>query len=168
MKLQSIWFEILDAWDESRALRWTAIGLLVGLLVAVAGYARAVEPGWYAPADNGEGIIVRCNAADNCAMLWATHGDGEQIWLISVENCPREDRRCEVPMADTSGSWRGRTGGTEIADPSVVLTATQNEDGISVEWDARALFPDRCFDVGSGGLLLAECIGRAQFDLLAR
>lgn len=51
------------------------IGVSLGLLlIGIVALARAVEPGWYSPLDgSGQGIIIRCNANDECAVNWLTY-----------------------------------------------------------------------------------------------
>jgi len=198
----------MDTWTRIPILIRFAV-LITALLVTITG-ARALEPGWYAPDDDsGQGIIVRCNDSDECAILWAAYrpqrlerfapetselitvvetstavteavnsseliaalGDirglrvSPQAWFISVENCARAEPVCVVALAATRGEWFGRS--FEFEDPSIIVTLTQAGDTLTVDFDARLLFPERC-DIGIGGLLLRDCIGVKEFRLLAR
>ena len=48
--------------------------LILAVLLAFAGGTQAIEPAWYSPLDgSGQGIVVRCNAQDDCVALWATY-----------------------------------------------------------------------------------------------
>jgi len=166
-------FASISNWWASLAsgARKAAIGIGVIMLLVLGSCifseAEAVEPGWYAPDDNGEGLIVRCGTA-GCGFVWLTHAKGGQLWLISTSNCAVDASVCDIEMAQTTGTWRGLVGETEIAEPTVQITVSESGTGVSLEWNARALFPDSCFDVGSGGLILRGCIGRKEFGLLAR
>lgn len=140
----------------------------LGALSAVVG-AHAVEPGWYG--EKGEGVFIGCGTA-GCAAFWFAHDkSGDQIWLISRNNCPRSALVCEYDFAVTDGRWRADQ--TVVGDASVYATVVQTgETSIEVEWDARLLFPEQC-GLGTerltpGGLIFRKCVGVADFDLIAR
>jgi hypothetical protein len=185
------------------------LDILIAALVAVAAYlaiekALAVEPGWYAPLDgSGQGIIVRCNADDECAANWLSYQTEpasqmnpaalelvtvveestasaavknaasaladlpieKQIWLISTNTCPQSAEVCSLEMAKTSGEWFGSSFAFDPETVSVELE--QHGDSMLVDWNAVALFPDKC-DTGIGGLLLENCIGVETWLRLAR
>ncbi len=156
--------DIRNIWTEMPVVRWTAIALIAGLLFAVTGLARAVEPGWYAPMDgSGQGVIVRCNTDDECAANWLTYRGGEQIWLQTVVNCQRGEI-CEAEFARTAGSWFGRE--FEFGPVEVTAELEPTADSLIVDYNAIALFPEMC-NTGPGGLLLRNCVGVKEFFLLA-
>ena len=144
------------------------VGILLLFLAATlvfAAHAKAVEPGWYSPLDgSGQGIIVRCNSSDECVASWLTYAGG-QAWFISTENCPRADTVCAFQFARTEGQWFGSE--FELGPVEITAEVEQTSDSILVDFDARRLFPERC-DTGSGGLILNDCIGVAEFFILAR
>jgi len=145
-------------------IRVGILGFILALLVIVAFPAKAVEPGWYSPLDgSGQGVIVRCNDSDECVASWLTYADS-QIWLISTENCNRAENVCNFAFARTEGQWFGRS--FEFGPVEVTAEIEQTPDSILVDFDARRLFPEQC-DTGSGGLILRNCIGVAEFFRIA-
>ena len=142
--------------------------LLFTLLLSTAATASAIEPGWYSPLDgSGQGIIVRCNASDECVVSWLTYKDSSQIWLNSNELCLLDAQECAASMSRFTGSWMGRSRDAEALDPEVNVVLTQEDTGLRVEWEALRLFPEFC-DTGTGGLIFRECVGDKLFKVLAR
>ena len=88
----------------------------------------------------------------------------EQVWMISQDNCPRGEP-CFVELARTKGRWFGNE--FEFLPVEVTAGLEPTEDSLIVDFEAIRLFPSMC-DVGSGGLILRDCIGRKEFFLLAR
>ena len=157
----------MDNWLSIRfQARVFLLGLLLLLVLIGAQVAKAVEPGWYSPLDgSGQGVIVRCNNTDKCVASWLTYADGGQAWFISQENCPRADTVCQFEFARTEGQWFGRE--FELGPIEITAEIEQTADSILVDFNAIRLFPERC-DTGSGGLILRDCIGVAEFFVLAR
>lgn len=152
----------LQKWPE---YSFWMIATLLALLMLFSVKAFAVEPGWYAPEDgSGQGLVVRCNDADQCAAAWLTYANGVQAWFISNENCER-GQVCDVAFSRVEGQWFGES--VDVLEPEVAATLEPTADSVIVDFDARQLFPERC-DTGTGGLLFRNCVGAVEFLLIAR
>lgn len=167
-----------DVLADQPALVMAFVGVVFAiLLLVVAAWALALEPGHYAIDDRiggpgegaGAGLNIECQADGLCMAIWynyletptvvdtSTHQG--QVWLFADPLCPQGLGECAVSWHLTTGSWNGRLTPFEFSSP-VGASILNQTDAKTIEHDFEVLRlrPDSC-NIGSGGLILAECVG---------
>ena len=89
----------------------------------------------------------------------------QQVWMVSQETCPAANEVCEFTFTRTESTWFAQ--GFEFLPVEVTAEFEATADSILVDFDAVELRPEVC-DAGPGGLLFNDCIGVAEFFLIAR
>lgn len=147
-------------------LRATVCAALTLLFLAGCAQPASAAPGhWYEPSKNGVGIQIDQNLHGfGHQVTWYLYReDGSTAFLSGAETC--ESFPCVIPLVEPTAYFMG--GGLELGDPVGTLEiGVYDGDLLPVVYDLREWRPESCFDIGPGGLIFRQCVGRLSLQLL--